>query len=100
MILSDGSINCSIKKNKNKVWLYSIKEEQFKHFSTEIRSLGINDRSDNELSSTNLAVDVVIFSKHQPASETRGEKGVRLQVFALEVLLKSLKAFICEHKAG
>lgn len=47
-----------------------------------------------------LAVDVVILPKHQPSSNTGGQKGVRLYLFALQLLLKSLQAFICEDEAG
>lgn len=47
-----------------------------------------------------LAVYVVIFSKHKPASDTRSEEGMRLELLPLYVLLNCLQTFIREHKAG
>lgn len=51
-------------------------------------------------SSTHLAVNVVIFSKHKPASDTRSEESVRLELLPLYVLLNCLQTFIREHEAG
>lgn len=54
----------------------------------------------NILSYAHLAVYVVIFSKHKPASDARSEEGVRLELLTLYLLLNSLQTFIREHKAG
>lgn len=49
---------------------------------------------------THLAVNVVIFSKHKPSSDTRSEESVRLELLPLYVLLNCLQTFIREHEAG
>lgn len=46
-----------------------------------------------------LTIDVVVISKHQPSSNTGGQKGVRLQSLSLDPLLQGLQSFVCEHEA-
>lgn len=48
---------------------------------------------------SHLTIDVVVISKHQPSSDTGGQKGVRLQTLPLDPLLYGLQSFVCEHKA-
>lgn len=45
-----------------------------------------------------LAVNVVVISKHQPPSNAGSQKGVGLQTLSLDLLLQGLQSFVREHK--
>lgn len=47
-----------------------------------------------------LAVDVVVVSKHQPTSKAGRKEGLRLQALPLDSFLQGLKPLVCEYKVG